>query len=66
MINGPSGPESLGRALYDAKFFCHANYAWDHEYEFQNLFVYNLYGDPTMYRAGVSNELEQNVQVGGP
>jgi len=65
MINGPAGPESLGQALYEAKFFCHSNYAWDHRLEFQNLYVYNLYGDPTMHREGISNQLEPNLQVGG-
>lgn len=65
MINGPGGPESLGRALYEAKFYCHSNYGWDHEYEFQNMYDYNLYGDPTMHREGISNQLEQNIQVGG-
>jgi len=66
MINGPDGPAGLARALYDGKFYCHLNYGWDHQYEFQNLFVYNLYGDPTMIQRGVSMEMDQNLPAGGP
>jgi hypothetical protein len=52
MIDGPSGPERVGDAIYDAKFFCNYNYGWDHYYEYKNLFDYNLYGDPSLAREG--------------
>jgi hypothetical protein len=53
LINGPSGPEKLGDALYDSKFYCHDNFGWDHYYEYKNMFDYNLYGDPALVREGI-------------
>jgi len=58
MINGPNGPSKLGEALYDSKFYVHNNFGWDHYLEFQNMYDYNLYGDPAMKREGVT--------IGGP
>ena len=58
MINGPNGPSKLGEALYDSKFYVHNNFGWDHYLEFQNMFDYNLYGDPAMKREGIT--------IGGP
>jgi hypothetical protein len=52
MIEGPSGPEKLGNALYDSKFYCNQNHGWDHYYEYKNMFDYNLYGDPALVREG--------------
>jgi hypothetical protein len=54
VINGPSGPEKLGDALYHAKFYSNQNYGWDHQYEYMNMFDYNLYGDPTLVREGIA------------
>jgi hypothetical protein len=54
MLSGPSGPEKVGDALYDSKFYCNQNYAWDHYYEYQNMFDYNLYGDPALVREGIA------------
>jgi len=53
MINGPSGPEKVGDALYDSKFYCNQNYGFDHYAEYWNMFTYNLYGDPALVREGV-------------
>ncbi|UCD94306.1 MAG: hypothetical protein JSU69_11175, partial [Candidatus Zixiibacteriota bacterium] len=53
MIDGPGGPEKVGDALYDAKFYCNQNFGWDHYYEYQNMFNYNLYGDPSLVREGI-------------
>jgi len=53
MIDGPAGPEKVGDALYDAKFFCFANYGWAHYFEYWNQCDYNLYGDPALHRSGV-------------
>jgi len=58
MINGPSGPERVGEALYDSKFFCNQNYGFDHYAEYWNIFNYNLYGDPALVREGVSVGIE--------
>jgi hypothetical protein len=54
MINGPSGPEPIGDALYDGKFYSNHNYGFDHYYEYKNMFDYNLYGDPALAREGVA------------
>jgi len=56
MINGPKGPEPIGVALYESKYFVHHNFGWeDWYYEYKNIYNYNLYGDPSMKREGVSN-----------
>jgi hypothetical protein len=47
------GQQKVGDALYNAKFYCNQNYAWDFHWEYMNLFGYNLYGDPSMVREGV-------------
>ncbi len=52
MIDGPTGPERVGDAIYDAKFYCNQNFGWDHYYEYKNLYDYNLYGDPSLAREG--------------
>ncbi len=44
----------IGDAIYDSKFYCNQNYAWDHYYEYRNMFGLNLYGDPSLVREGVS------------
>jgi hypothetical protein len=54
LIDGPAGPRRVGDALLDAKGYCHQNYAYDHYYEYKNLFDYNLYGDPALDRRGVA------------
>jgi hypothetical protein len=65
MIDGPSGPGLVGDALYDAKFYCFANYGWDHYLEYWNQFDYNLYGDPALDRRGVAmTDVEDDVSVG--
>ena len=60
LIDGPGGPEKVGDALYDSKFYCNHNYGWDHYYEYMNMFDYNLYGDPSLVREGT----EPTVQCG--
>ena len=52
MINGLSGPEKVGDALYDSKFFCNQNYGFEHYAEYWNMVTYNLYGDPALVREG--------------
>lgn len=46
----------VGNALYDSKAFVHYNFGWNWFYEFKNIFNYNLYGDPSMHRAGISDD----------
>jgi hypothetical protein len=58
MINGPFGPVPIGPALYESKYFVHKNYGWnDWFYEYQNMYNYNLYGDPSMW---------QNIELYNP
>lgn len=54
MINGPSGPERVGDAVYNSKFFCHDNYGFAHFAEYWNMVTYNLFGDPSLVREGIS------------
>lgn len=54
MIDGPSGPEKVGEALYNAKWFCNQNYGFDHYAEYWNMVTYNLYGDPALVREGIA------------
>ena len=65
MINGPSGPEKVGDALYNSKFFCNENYGFDHYAEYWNMFTYNLYGDPSLVREGVSELTRGDVNGDG-
>jgi len=60
LINGPAGPEKVGDALYDSKFYCNQNYSWNHYSEYWNTFCFNLYGDPSLIRQGT----EPAVQIG--
>lgn len=63
MINGPI---KLGEALYDSKFYVHSNFGWDHCYEFMNMYDYNLYGDPSMVREGLSSNAPSKPTIVGP
>jgi len=55
LINSSYGPQPIGDALYDSKFYVHDNFGWDHQYEFMNMYDYNLYGDPSMIRQGTTS-----------
>lgn len=55
---GPSDPNRVGNALYDSKFLCHTTVGWDHYYEFQNMYNFNLYGDPTLVHTGIDPTVE--------
>lgn len=66
MIDGPYGPSKLGEALYDSKFYVHNNFGWDHYIEFQNMYDYNLYGDPTMKREGITPGGPTKPEIVGP
>jgi hypothetical protein len=63
MISGPDGSERLGDAVYDGKFYSYYNYGWDHVYEHMNLFNYNLYGDPAMFREGIAMPVVDNADA---
>lgn len=66
LIAGPGGPRKLGAALHESKFFSHVNYGWEHDYEYRNLYNYNLYGDPSMDWRGAgprTGDLLRNTDV---
>ena len=66
MIDGPDGNEPIGKALYESKSFVHYNYGWtDWYYEYKNLYNYNLYGDPSMRREGISDE-KPSISIQSP
>ena len=66
LISGPNGAEPVGMALYDSKYFVHHNYGWDHYLEYQNMFDYNLYGDPSMIQKGTINGSPTIPIINGP
>jgi hypothetical protein len=65
---GSGGPRYLGPALYDGKLFNHVRYGWDRDYEYRNLYNYNLYGDPAMEWRGAGERrgnLLRNTDITG-
>jgi hypothetical protein len=58
--------ERLGEALYDAKYNCYQNYGWDHYAEHINQCNFNLYGDPSMLRSGITTAAEDLADGRGP
>ncbi len=61
-----NGSLTLAEALYDSKFYVHHNFGWDHYLEYQNMFDYNLYGDPAMIREGISSDGPSKPKITGP
>jgi len=51
------GKEKIGEALYDSKYKCNLNYSLNHYAEYCNMFIFNLYGDPSMILEGVSSSI---------
>ncbi len=43
----------VGEALYNSKYYCTENYGWNLWYEYNNLYIFNLYGDPSLVREGI-------------
>jgi hypothetical protein len=54
LLDGPDGPERVGDAMYESKFYCYVNFGWDHYKEYNNQFGQNLYGDPALERSGLT------------
>jgi hypothetical protein len=63
---GISENERLGEALYDAKYYCYSNYGWDHYAEHINQCNFNLYGDPSLLRVGVTTAVEDRASADVP
>ena len=43
----------VGEALYDSKYYCNLNYGWDHYAEYQDMYTFNLFGDPSLDIKGI-------------
>lgn len=66
LIAGPDSFKRLGAAVYESKFFTHVNYGWENDYEYRNMYNYNLYGDPSMDWRGAglrTGDLIRNTEV---
>ncbi len=57
MIGGPMGPEKVGEAVYDSKFFCYDNYGFEHFAEYWNQYNFSLFGDPALIREGTAERV---------
>jgi len=49
--------QSVGEALYQAKFFCNLHYGWNSYEEYLDLYTFNLYGDPSLMFEGLSGNI---------
>ena len=48
--------QRLGDAFYNSKYFCNQQYGWPRYTEYINLYIINLYGDPSLVYLGISPE----------
>ena len=48
--------KKVGEAFYDSKYFCNHNYGWNHYLEYNDMFTFNLFGDPSLEIEGISLE----------
>jgi hypothetical protein len=55
---GPADPNRVGDALYGSKHLVNSTQGWDHYYEYQNMYNFNLYGDPTLVHTGIDPTTE--------
>jgi hypothetical protein len=58
LIEGPNGPQKVGDALYEAKFYDHQHFSRDSYWEYKNLYDFNLYGDPSLDQRGIDHPLQ--------
>ena len=61
-----SEEQRVGEALYESKHFCNDNYGWASWQEYNNLYCFSLYGDPSLVRTGVSGGAPTNPNIVGP
>jgi hypothetical protein len=54
LIDGPSGAERVGEALFDSKQYVYQTYSWNHFAEYWNMYSINFYGDPAMDWEGIA------------
>ncbi len=48
--------EKVGEALFDAKWYCNMKYEWGGWVEYNDLYTFNLYGDPSLSLFGIDIE----------
>jgi len=58
--------ETVGDAFYKAMYFCTSNYGWSSWAEYNNNYCFNLYGDPSLRREGISGGFPSNPEINGP
>ena len=46
--------EKVGEAFFDSKYFCNFNYNWGGWVEYNDLYTFNLYGDPSLSLYGIN------------
>jgi hypothetical protein len=45
--------EKIGEAFFNSKHYCNVNYNWYGWVEYNDLYTFNLYGDPSLYINGI-------------
>lgn len=58
--------ELVGDAFYKAMYYCTSNYGWNSWIEYNNNYCFNLYGDPTLKREGISTGMPSAPVIDGP
>jgi len=61
--------EKVGEAFFNSKYYCNVNYNWYGWVEYNDLYTFNLYGDPSLTREGINIEGKPNkpsTPVGPP
>jgi len=53
-IDGPTGPEKIGEALFDAHAYIINNYSKNHFTDYWTAYNVVLFGDPSLVREGIS------------
>jgi len=46
--------EKVGQAFYDSKHYCNVNFNWYGWVEYNDLFTFNLFGDPSLTLEGIN------------
>lgn len=58
--------ETVGDAFYKAMYYCTSNYGWSSWAEYNNNYCFNLYGDPSLRREGISGGFPSKPEINGP
>ena len=58
--------DCIGDALFNAQYYCTMNFGWDAWAEYNNIYCFNLYGDPSLHREGVGDAAPCSPLIVGP